>query len=85
MVKVHPSHLAGGQDNGVIGGHFLDIVHGHPGLPIQGIQVMNVPLLQHFHKFHKDFRRTPGVVHRPVVVEKRHLQRLCHRVQLKAV
>ena len=53
--------------------------------PVQIVQRVDVHLFQHFHKFYKNLRRTARIVHGPVMIFQRNIQRLRHRVQLEPV
>ena len=69
----------------MVGGKFPDYVRANGIHLVELVQVFYVPVPQHFHEFHKNFCRCPCVVHGPVMVFQRNIQRLGYGIQLKPV
>ena len=54
-------------------------------LRIQTVQIVDLPFLKHLEKAHENLRRAGRIVHSTVMIQKRHTQRLGHRIQLEPV
>ncbi len=52
---------------------------------VDAVQVEDIPLFQHLHKLHEDFRGTARIVHGPVMIFQGHIQGLRHGIQLITV
>ena len=65
----------------MVGGHFFHSIH--TGCPqcIDFRQIMDILLLQHFNKFHKNMCRTLCIIHGSVMVLQRYPQSLRYRIQ----
>ena len=65
----------------MVGGHFFHSIH--TGCPqcIDFRQIIDILLLQHFIKFHKDMCRTLRIIHGPVMILQGYPQSLRHRIQ----
>ncbi len=80
-VEVHASDVVLRQQDGVIRGQLLHHFRGRFVLSRQVIQRSNVPLLQHLREAQKDERGALGVVHRPMMILQRNMERFGHRIQ----
>ena len=72
-VKIYPSDLVLGQDYHVIGHRFFNYVNRFFPEPAKRIKILNTSVLNHLNQLHKDFCRTFGVLHGPVMILKRNL------------
>ena len=84
-VQIQPPRLVFRQNDGMVGMQLADGIVGKFADPVQIVQRVDVHLFQHFHKFYKNLRRTARIVHGPVMIFQRNIQRLRHRVQLEPV
>ena len=68
LIEIVPSDIIFRQDNDMVGRHLADGVYIAVAVPVDLFQRENAVLFQHLHEFHKDFRRSPRIIHRPVVI-----------------
>ena len=84
-VEIYPADLIFCQNNYMVGRKLFDRVRTHASHLIDCCQITDIAIFQHLHKFYEDFCGTACVVHSPMVIFQGYIQRLCHRIQLKAV
>ena len=84
-VQIHPANLIFRQNNHMVGRQLLNGVRVQGTHPVDAVQVENIPLFQHLHKLHENFRGTACVVHGPMMIFQRHIQGFRHCVQLETV
>ena len=82
-VQIHPPDIIFRKDDDVKGRKLFDRRRIRLSQLIDLIQRVYVSGPEHFQKFHKDIRRTCRVIHRPVMMMQRDIQRFCHIVQLE--
>ena len=85
FIQIHPADVIFHQDNGMIGGQLLDGIRRYGTLLIEGIHIVDLPLPEHPHKFHKNICRTGRIVHSPVMILQRNPQSLGHGIQFETI
>ena len=87
VVEVAQARLVLGKDDDMAGAAVVDAAAGaqahHVG--VDGLDVLQAPLMEHFGKAEIDFAAGQGIVGSPVMVEFRQRQGLGHQIQLKFV
>ena len=80
-VEIHPAHIVFRQNDHMVGRHLFDDLRVGFSRLLQLGETFYPFLRKHFQKRQIHLGGASRIVHRPVMVLQREVQRLCHRIQ----
>ena len=75
-IQIRPADIISCKNNRMVGRKLPNRIPVAGAEPVQPFQIIDVPVLQHLDKFHKNLRCGPRIIHRTVMILQRNIQGL---------